>query len=348
MSSGALVFGRFLPPHAGHLRLIEAARALGGQVAVLVCSLAREPIPGALRASWLRELVPWATVVHVTDENPQEPHEHPEFWEIWTATLRSHCPWPVRYLVTSEAYGDVLAPRLGLRHVCVDPARSAVPVSGSAIRRAPARHWQHIPAPVRPYALKRVVVTGPESTGKTTLAERLARHFGTTWVAEFARPYLERRNAERGTTAVCLEEDIEPIARGQLEAEEVAARLAERVLFCDTDLIVTRLWSEHYFGRCPGWIQEAARTRRYDLHLQLDVDVPWVEDPLRDRPHGREHFRELFRRYLRAHGCRVIEISGGWEERFAGAVRAVAAVLDEPWPALSTLSRPGEEGPTWR
>ena len=338
MSSGALVFGKFLPPHAGHLRLIEAARAVGGQVAVLVCSLAREPIPGALRAGWLRELVPWATVVHVTDENPQEPHEHPDFWEIWTATLRASCPLPVRYLVTSEAYGDELAPRLGLQHVCVDQARSAVPVSGSAIRRAPARHWQHIPAPVRPFALKRVVVTGPESTGKTTLAERLAAHFGTACVPEFAREYLERRNAERGTTAVCLEEDIEPIARGQLESEEAAARVAERVLFCDTDLIVTKIWSEHYFGRCAEWIREAARTQRYDLQLLLDVDVPWVPDPLRDQPHRREHFRGLFRRELRAHGCRLVEISGSWDERFARAVRTVEAVLDEPWPALG---RPG-------
>lgn len=345
MSAGALVFGKFLPPHAGHLRLIEAAREVGGQVAVLVCSLVREPIPGTLRAAWLRELVPWATVIHVTDENPQEPDEHPDFWEIWTATLRGHCPLPVRYLVTSEAYGDVLAPRLGLQHVCVDPARSAVPVSGSAIRRAPARHWQHIPVPVRPFALKRVVVTGPESTGKTTLAERLAAHFGTTWVPEFARDYLERRNAERGTTAVCLEEDIEPIARGQLETEDEAARQAQRVLFCDTDLIVTKLWSEHYFGRCADWIREAARTRRYDLHLQLDVDVPWVLDPLRDQPNRREHFRELFRRELRDHGSRVVEVSGSWDERFARAVAAVEHVLDEPWPALSTPWRCGELPP---
>ena len=345
MSAGALVFGKFLPPHAGHLRLLDAAREVGGQVAVLVCSLAREPIPGALRAAWLRELVPWATVVHVTDENPQEPREHPDFWEIWTATLRAHCPLPVRYLVTSEAYGDELAPRLGLQHVCVDQARVAVPVSGTAIRNAPARHWQHIPAPVRAFALKRVVVTGPESTGKTTLAERLAAHFGTTWVPEFARPYLERRNAERGTTAVCLEEDIEPIARGQLETEEAAARVAERVLFCDTDLIATRIWSEHYFGRCAEWIQQAARTRRYDLHLQLDVDVPWVQDPLRDQPDRREHFRDLFRSELRAHGCRVVEIAGSWDERFGHAVAVVEHVLDEPWPALSTPWYCGEPPP---
>ena len=336
MSGGALVFGKFLPPHAGHLRLIEAAReAGGGGVAVLVCSLAQEPIPGAWRAAWLRELVPWAEVVHVTDENPQEPHEHPDFWAIWTATLRWHCPWPVRYLVTSEAYGDVLAPRLGLSHVCVDRERAAVPVSGTAIRSAPARHWRHIPAPVRPFAQKRVVVTGPESTGKTSLAARLAGHFGTAWVPEFAREHLERRNALRGTTAVCLEEDIEPIARGQLASEDEAARRAERVLFCDTDLIATKIWSEHYFGHCAEWIRAAARRRRYDLHLQLVVDVPWVADPLRDQPHARDHFRELFRRELREHGCRVVEIGGGWDERFARAVAAVERVLDEPWPAVA-------------
>lgn len=301
---------------------------------VAVCSLERESIPGTLRAAWLRELVPEAQVVHVTDENPQYPHEHERFWEIWTETLRRACPRLPRYLYTSEDYGDVLAPLLGMQHVCLDRARVRVPVSGSLIRARPARHWEHIPAPARPFALKRVVVTGPESTGKTTLARRLAEHFGTRWVPEFARAYLERRNAERGTTAVCLEEDIEPIAHGQLHDEDREAQRAERVLLCDTDLIVTKVWSEHYFGRCAAWIQAAARSRRYDLHLQLDVDVPWVEDALRDQPHSREHFRELFRRELLAHGCRVQEIAGTWEARFAQAVAAVERVLDEPWPAL--------------
>lgn len=172
--------------------------------------------------------------------------------------------------------------------------------------------------------MKRVVVTGPESTGKTTLASRLARHFGTVFVPEFAREYLSR---DGGRVGVCAEEDIEPIARGQIDAEARGAEAARGgLLVCDTDLIVTRIYARHYFGRCPGWIEEEIGLRRYDLHLLLDIDVPWVPDPLRDQGHARPEFRDLFQRELLAHGCKFVEISGDWDARFAKAVEAIEII----------------------
>ena len=330
-----LVFGKFLPPHEGHRLLIETARARVEHLTAAVCSLRREPIPGRLRCDWLRQMCPGVEVVHVEDENPQYPGEHPEFWPIWSRTLRRACRVAPQVLFTSEAYGDEMARHLGILHQAVDPGRHTVPISAGRIRERPAACWDYVPAPVRPYLVKRVVVTGPESTGKTTLAARLARHYRTCWVPEFARGYLDAQYPRRGSDEVCRAEDMEPIARGQVGAEDALARQASRVLFSDTDLIVTKVYSEHYFGGCSGWIREAARARRYDLHLLLDVDVPWVPDRQRDQGHAREELHARFRRELRVHGCRVVEVSGDWDERFAAAVAAVDAVLREPMRPLS-------------
>lgn len=177
--------------------------------------------------------------------------------------------------------------------------------------------------------VRRVVITGPESTGKTTLARRLAERYESAWSPEYVREYLQAR-PPRDPPSLVLLEDVEPIARGQLEAEDAAALLASRVLFCDTDLHSTKVYCEHYFGRCPEWIASAARERRYDLHLLLATDVPWVSDPLRDRPESRDAMLDAFRRELRTAGRRVVEISGSYDARFEEAVRAVDALLGQP------------------
>lgn len=170
--------------------------------------------------------------------------------------------------------------------------------------------------------LRRVVVSGPESTGKTTLARRLAERYLTSWAPESVRVFLESQ-PPRQPPSLVLWQDVDAIARGQIEAEERAARAAHELLFCDTDLHSIKVYAEHYFGRCPEWIARAARERRYALHLLLDVDVPWTPDPLRDRPGFREGMLELFRRELRGAGRRVVEIRGEWAVRFEAAVAAI-------------------------
>ena len=314
-----LILGKFMPPHRGHLHLVDAALRSVDELTILVCSLRREPIPGALRFDWIRELVPGARVVHLTDENPSYPHEHPRFWEMWTESVRRILPHGPDVLFTSESYGDELARRLGARHVAVDIPRSAVPVSGTAIRDEPLKHWDFIPEPVRPYFARRVVVTGSESTGKTTLAARLAAHLGTVWTPEYARGYLDAKPTPLDPS------DIEPIARGQRALEEDAARRANRVLIQDTDVLSTCVYAEHYNGTCPPSVRRAMRPP--DLYLLLGIDVPWVPDPQRDRGHMREHMHALFRDAVRASGAPYVEITGDWEERFRRAVAAVEGLL---------------------
>lgn len=170
--------------------------------------------------------------------------------------------------------------------------------------------------------MKRVVVTGSECTGKTTLARDLAEHFGVLWIPEFVRGYFDSKGGP------LTFEDVEPIARGQIEecdaAAVRAAALGIQFVILDTDLLSTAIYSRHYYGECPAWIDAAVRARRGDLYLLCDIDVPWTEDPQRDRPEQRNEMQQLFREGLRAIGANVIDVRGTWTERFAIAVRALA------------------------
>lgn len=164
----------------------------------------------------------------------------------------------------------------------------------------------------------RVVVTGSECTGKTTLARELARAYGTVATPEYARLHLDAKGAP--LTAA----DVEPIARGQMALEDAAGSPA--IVFKDTDLVSTVVYARHYYGACPAWIEEAARARLADLYLLLHPDVPWVPDGAqRDLPHAREEVHARFRQTLEDFGARFVDVKGGWDERRSTAEDAVAA-----------------------
>ena len=162
----------------------------------------------------------------------------------------------------------------------------------------------------------RVCLIGPESTGKTRLAERLAQHFGASWVREFAREYAEQRGA-------LSFDDCEAIARGQISLFE-SGGMAAALQILDTDLISTVVYARHYYGRVPDWIVDEARQRRAALYLLMDTDVPWIADPARDTGgEGREDLFDSFRRALDEFECEWVIMSGDWEDRFRSAVAAI-------------------------
>jgi NadR type nicotinamide-nucleotide adenylyltransferase len=318
-----MLLGKFLPPHLGHVYLCEFAGRYVDRLTVVVCSSAREPIPGALRYQWMRELFPFATVVHLTDELPQDPAENPDFWPLWKAALERVLPDRLDFVFASEDYGWKLAEVVGARFVPVDRLPSADRVSSRDIRADPMRHWERIPRCVRPYFVKRVCLFGPESTGKSGLAANLANEFQTTWVPEYARTLLEARG-----TPIELA-DMVPFVRGQIASEEALARNACRVLLCDTDPLTSLIWSETLFGTCDPWVREQADGRDYDRYLLLDVDVPWVEDPIRYLPENRRGFFDRCRHELEQRGRQFVHIRGTWDERFRQAREAVEQVLNQ-------------------
>ncbi len=316
-----LILGKFMPPHRGHQALVDFGRGFAERLTILVCTLRKEPIPGDLRHAWMRELFPDAEVVHVTDEVPSDPSEHPDFWDIWRRLIRRHVPRGPDWVFASEPYGARLAEILGSRYVPVDETRGMVPISATRIREDPMGNWEYLPECVRPYFVRRVCVFGPESTGKSTLARDLAARFRTVHVSEFARGLLDPKGGR------CDYEDIPLIARGQAAAEDAMARQANRVLVCDTDLLTTTIWSDVLFGKCPEEVRREAERRRYDLTLLCDVDVPWVQDGQRYLPNERAAFFERCRAALESRGRRTVRIGGPWGARLEQAARAVEALI---------------------
>lgn len=163
------------------------------------------------------------------------------------------------------------------------------------------------------------MVTGPECTGKSELSEFLASHYKTVWVPEYARQYL-------GNLRLPYQEgDLVKIAHGQVRNEDEWLSDANKVLICDTNLTVIKVWSEHKFGKCSPEILREMEKRQYDLFLLTYIDVPWQDDPQREHPDKRDHFFEVFRKELS--GKPVVEIRGNREQRRATAIEAIDNLL---------------------
>lgn len=167
----------------------------------------------------------------------------------------------------------------------------------------------------------RVVLTGSESTGKTTLAGELARHYDAALVPEFVREFAEAKGG------VIDFSDHGPIARGQMALEDAEIALGRPIVVQDTDLLSTVIYCKHYFGRVPDWIVSEAAARRPDLYLLCEIDLPWIADGVRDRGHLRDEMQELFREAVMRSGAAVAVVSGEGPERLERAIDAVDALL---------------------
>ncbi|TVZ56095.1 NadR type nicotinamide-nucleotide adenylyltransferase [Lutibacter sp. Hel_I_33_5] len=178
----------------------------------------------------------------------------------------------------------------------------------------------------KPINLVKVVLFGPESTGKTTLSGQLARHYNTVWAPEFAREYLQKKwNNERKT---CEQSDLIPIARGQIKLENKLALKADKILICDTDLLETKVYSEEYYGGfVDSELDNAATENQYDLYFLTYIDTPWEEDDLRDRPEQRLEMFTAFENALIKNNRPYILLKGDKETRLKTAINAIDKII---------------------
>jgi NadR type nicotinamide-nucleotide adenylyltransferase len=322
------VLGKFMPPHAGHVTLIASAQALVDELTILVCSLPEDPIPGETRLEWMRTLFPGCRVLLHSLTVAQQPGDDPDFWKIWSRLVAKYHPEPIDYLFAGESYGAELAGHIGATFVplggrVLNADRSGIGgLSASAIRAAPWGHWDYLPGPVRDYYALTVCLHGIESVGKSTLAERLADHYRTTFVPEYGRSHCEAHGTD------CREDDLMLIGEAQ-QAMIVAARpWANRLLIADTDALMTAAWSQMMIGYTPD---QLICHRKADLYLMLETDAPFVDDGTRvyKTSEQRERFNRIARDTLALSRTNFIEISGSWDDRFASAVAAVDALIQQ-------------------
>ncbi|RSK41809.1 AAA family ATPase [Mangrovimonas spongiae] len=172
----------------------------------------------------------------------------------------------------------------------------------------------------------KVVLFGPESTGKTTLSKQLARHYNSVWVPEYAREYLQNKwNEERKT---CEPEDLLPIAVGQMALENKLATKTNSVLICDTDLLETKVYSEAYYsGDCDPLLEKYALKNTYHIYFLTYIDIPWEKDDLRDKPNERERMFKAFENALKKYNRPYVLLKGSKTERLQIAVNHIDELL---------------------
>jgi len=317
------MIGKFFPPQKGHEFLGTFASAhCDGNLTIMIESNDSQDIPGSLRTQWMREIVPGADVVNCHETLPQDPSETPDFWRIWEEVLRRHAPEGVTHVYASETYGLRIAEILGAEFVPVDIERRCRDVSATRVRNDPYGMWHMLPAPVRAHYCRRVVLIGPESSGKSTLAAELGRVLDTVVAPEYGRVWCD----VFGTPDAA---GLRAIARGHAASVVAARRQANRVLIEDTDAAMTQVWAD-MLGHERDREVESFWTAP-DLYVVCDVDGPWVDDGQRWFPAPEDRQRFLFKCVSEAKARKVpwMLASGPVERRVAQVLHAMRENLPE-------------------
>ncbi|QOV88745.1 AAA family ATPase [Humisphaera borealis] len=321
------VVGKFYPPHRGHKYLIDIARRQVDELIVMLCHHPSQKIPGELRRDWLREIHPDCQIHLVPDELEDDSRQ----WADFTVRYLGRSPDVV---FSSESYGPVFASLMGSRHVMVDQPREAVPISGTRVRRSPLDYLDRLEPCVRAHFVRRVVLIGAESTGKTTLAARLADRFDTLWVPEYGREYWQKKVAGLsmdGELPGWTSDEFAQIAGEQQRRENDAARAANKVLFCDTNAFATGTWHERYVGHRDSEVDAIGNRDRVDLYLLPIPDFPFVQDGFRDGEHIRDWMHRRFVDQIASRRTAVVLLTGPLERRLEEAAIAVESLLKTPF-----------------
>jgi HTH-type transcriptional repressor of NAD biosynthesis genes len=320
----AFVFGKFLPFHKGHEAMVNFAMRKCDHLTILICCSNKEDIPGSIRNSWIREIYKDKEKINIQvleyneEEYPNTSASSSKVSEVWAFKFKELLP-DCSLLVTSEPYGDFVATFMNIRHKAFDIERKIIPISATKIREDFYTNWNYLPDPVKKYYLKKIVILGTESTGKTTLTNNLANYFNTSYVLEAAREII--KDSKSFTM-----EDLYSVANEHAKKINRSVN-GSPLLIIDTDVHITQSYADHFFQKTLDLPPDIYNTNKAALYLYLDKNIDFVQDGTRLKETDRNLLDLSHRKILSQHNIPFQEISGNWEERFTKAVGIIEGFL---------------------
>lgn len=333
--------GKFLPLHAGHVYAITTAACMVDELYVVLSysnirdeKLVNEgnikPLPYTLRLRWLSQITKDMENVHVLAVEDYAEGDDDYDWSQGANDIKKAIGKEIDVVFGSERHYASIFETLypNASYQLIDPDRENYPISATKIRTEGVyKHWDYIPDVAKSYFAKTVVVVGTESCGKSTLVRYLAKTFNTNYVEEYGRTYTDELGQ---CNDIMTEEDFYHIAYGHKMKEKEARQQANKLLFIDTEAIVTQYYAKLYQGKCYPLLDEIIKRQNYDLWLFLESDVKWVNDGTRD--FGEENIRKennvALKNLLTKHNIPFHTISGNYQQRFETAHKKTKELLE--------------------
>ncbi len=333
-----LVIWKFMPLHKGHESLLKFADNFVDQLFVVVDNVNPELFPewyisGEKRVAWIQELLPSAKVFYIGENTPQQPDEHPDFWNYWKNILLNITKIVPDFLIASEEYGFKLWEVLDCEYIPFDIGRNMISTCATDIRFDLSNNFDYLSDIAKKDFTAKICITGPESTGKSTLAGQLAESFDTISIPEYARDFTELKIEKDSNFEFSLS-DMYHIWKGQISLEDSMMSQANKVLFSDTDALVTTVRSRWLCdGKIDNRLEKLAQEKRYDLYLLTYPDIEWEKDNIRYFPEEDERIRffEDCKAGLEKIWANYIVVKGQGKERFEMAREIVEKFMKEKY-----------------
>jgi HTH-type transcriptional repressor of NAD biosynthesis genes len=321
----AFVFGKFLPFHKGHEAMINFALSKCEFLTVLVCCSDKESVPDTFRKAWIQKVfeknknIEIRTFNYLESELPNTSASSKEVSEIWANIFKKQLP-DYSLLITSEEYGNSVAAFMNIQHIAFDIPKKLFPVSATAVRNDVFSNWKYLPDSVKPDLSVKVIILGTECTGKTSLTEKLAKHFNCSFVLEAGRDIIANSNS-------FTFDDL------YLVATEHAKRIGKTILadsalvIIDTDIHTTKSYSRFTFEKELEISASIYNSNKANLYLYLNNDVEYLQDGTRLSEAERNLLDLSHRQVLTDHNIDILEIKGDWDERFEKAVEQINKLI---------------------
>lgn len=341
-----VVFGKFYPLHTGHIYLIQRACSQMDELHVILChdeerdrllfedsAMSQQPTVSD-RLRWLLQTFKYQKNIriHSFDEHGMEPYPHG--WQVWSTGMAAFME--KQGIAPSVIYsGDsrdapVYRKFFGMETILVDPERTFMNISGSQIRYNPFHYWDYIPMEVKPFFVRTVAILGGESSGKSTLVNKLANIFNTSSAWEYGRDYVFSHLG--GDERALQYSDYDKIALGHAKYIDFAVKYANKVAFIDTDFVTTQAFCKKYEGKEHPFVQALIDEYRFDLVILLENNTPWVADGLRSlgSKTARREFQLLLEKMLDKNNIEYVRVdSADYDERFLRCIELVRQMLGD-------------------